>query len=144
MLEAQNHGHTTPPPSLHLVETPDESPEDTIVQERDEVSEVLTIDKKPDAMALQVAFGNFENDANQLPDTYQVMGSRLFEKGGAVYKISIVGTGDHNYGSSTTVDISLAPDGSPHWKFKGNELDLDFQDALVDLIEDNIAEARRA
>ena len=50
----------------------------------------------------------------------------------------------HADGLLTTVDIGLASDGSPDWKFKGAELELDFESALVDLIEENIAEARRA
>ena len=156
MSEAMGYHNAEAPRRLRLVTEEDESPdseitqimdayehpEDTLVQERDRVGEVL---KNPDAETLRQAFSGFEYDANALSDSYNVTGGRLAEEGGRVYRLAIEGKAEHNFGSFTTVDIGLASkDGSPDWNFKHAELDLDFQDALVDLMEETIDDARRA
>lgn len=153
MLEAQSHA---PQRRLRLVTEddalsdgeitqvtgPDERPDDTIIQGRDRVSGIMR--KNPDSESLQEAFDYIESMAlNKLPDSYNVMGDRLAEGSGGVYKLSIKGVAAHNYGSFTTVTISRAADGSPHWEIQGEKLDLAFERDLVILIEDTIAKVRR-
>lgn len=153
-------GHSTsPPPIIRLVENDEdiddeitqvtgtgERPIDIAVQERGRVSGVMLIN--PDPETLGAAFEGFEHKASQLSGAYRVTGSELAETDRSSYRLSIVkpaARGDElNKGDSiTTVIIGLAADGSPNWRFNGDELDLKFQGALVDLMEDTIAEARR-
>jgi hypothetical protein len=148
MEKALNTPTERPGPGLHLVEAGDERLDDTIVQERDKISRVMTTEKRnPDAKQLQEAFSDIEYEASNIPGGYQISGHELPLDSDHVYRLSIVkphardsefGRGD----SITSVHIGFDSDGNPHWEIDGDKLDDNFEMALVYLLEDTIAEAR--
>jgi len=148
MHKALNTPTERPGPGLHSVEADDERLDDTIVQDRDKISRVMTTERRnPDAKQLREAFGDIEYEANKLPGSYQVTGHELPRGGREVYRLSIVKphVRDTDYGrgdSITHVVISLTHDGVPHWEIQGDTLDDEFEMSLVHLLEDTIAEAR--
>ncbi len=151
MSEATGHIPTSASsqPYLHAFETPDDffedpnKPEVTVVHERDRFGEVLT-PTISDEMALQMAFGDFEEKANQLQGPYHVAGCKLFEEGG-VYRIEITkqcgGDGFDNERTSTLIDIELDAYGRPSCTTDGPSLEADFKMRLDRLIERTIANA---
>jgi len=147
MTEAMGHisESASSQPNLHSFEATDDSdqPEITLVHARGRFGEVLT-PTISDEMVLQMAFGDFEEKANQLQGPYHVAGCKLFEEGG-VYRIEITnqcdGDGFDNRGTSTLIDIELDAYGRPSWTTDGPSLESDFKMRLDRLIESTIANA---
>lgn len=126
-----------PPPNLRLVtEIIDDTPENTVVQERDRVSGLMTR-QEHDIQTLREAFGNFELDARTLPDENRV--TRIPLEGSDEACMIIIEQPDE---TETTCYVGLE-DGVPYWELEGAKLEPEFEKRLVNLIEDCIADARR-
>lgn len=145
MPEATSHipAAASSQPYLHSFEDPNQSEITLVHEERGRFGDVITptITKE---MALQMAFGDFEEKANQLQGPYHVAGCKLFEEGG-VYRIEINrqcdGDGFDNRGTSTLIDIRLYGNGMPDLTTDGPPLEANFKTRLDRLIKRTIANA---